>query len=109
MESVDFADPDAAARFADDLISRKPAGIVHAAGIFSDRLLMSQDWRGFEAALGAKIVGGWEAYRVLSACPDAFLIFADHRQGCSILQGSAITRPRTPFWGHWRRMRGQPV
>ncbi|QFT32221.1 Erythronolide synthase, modules 1 and 2 [Labrenzia sp. THAF82] len=81
MESVDFADPDAAARFADDLISRKPAGIVHAAGIFSDRLLMSQDWRGFEAALGAKIVGGWEAYRVLSACPDAFLIFCGSSAG----------------------------
>ena len=75
LRRVDLSDPEDAASFGDALSRMKLGGVVHAAGEFHDRLLMTQDWSSFETVLAAKLHGGWEAFRAVSANPDAFLIF----------------------------------
>src|SRR5690606_2068767 len=37
-------------------------GIVHAAGVFDDRLLSGHDWTRFEAVLAPKVYGAWNLH-----------------------------------------------
>lgn len=81
LHCVDLSDPEAASDFGQRLAERPLGGIVHAAGVFRDRLLMQQDWEGFEAVLSAKLFGGWETLAAISAHPKAFLIYCGSAAG----------------------------
>ncbi|WP_349370086.1 SDR family NAD(P)-dependent oxidoreductase [Salinarimonas sp.] len=65
---VDLADPDAATAFAARLADARPgvAGIVHAAGVFDDALVIGQDWPRFLRALAPKAVGAAALLRGLA-------------------------------------------
>jgi len=90
LAAVDLAEPAAAAEFA-AAVAASPAGlggIVHSAGVFSDGVLISQDWQKFRTALAPKLVGGWELYRALSGADGGFMIFCGSCAG--LLQPSGV-------------------
>lgn len=53
------------------------AGVVHAAGVLADGILLQQDWEGFAAVLPAKIGGAWNLHALTLGVPlDFFLLFS---------------------------------
>ena len=51
-------------------------GVVHAAGVFQDRLLADHDWPSFSVVLSAKVSGAWNLHVATRAMPlDFFVLF----------------------------------
>ena len=50
-------------------------GVVHAAGVLDDRMLLRQDWAGFERVMGPKISGAWHLHQLTSDL-DFFVMFS---------------------------------
>ena len=49
--------------FADVRLSMPPLrGIIHAAGVLSDGLLLNQDWASFEKVMAPKVIGAWNLH-----------------------------------------------
>jgi acyl transferase domain-containing protein/acyl carrier protein len=52
------------------------AGVVHAAGVFDDRLLVDHNWTLFRRVLAAKVSGAWNLHLATRALPlDFFVLF----------------------------------
>jgi acyl transferase domain-containing protein/pimeloyl-ACP methyl ester carboxylesterase/acyl carrier protein len=52
-------------------------GIVHAAGVLDDGLLLSQDWARFHRVLSPKVEGAWNLHALTRALPlDFFVLFS---------------------------------
>ena len=52
-------------------------GVVHAAGIFDDRVLRNQDWPRFARVLAPKVAGAWILHELTRELPlDFFLLFS---------------------------------
>src|SRR5439155_12266753 len=52
-------------------------GIVHAAGVLDDGLLVQQDWRRFEAVMAPKVRGAWNLHTATENVPlDFFVLFS---------------------------------
>ncbi len=67
----------------DDLVAHVNAsmpplrGIVHAAGVLDDGVLLEQDWRRFAAVMGPKVLGGWNLHEATLGLPiDLFVMFS---------------------------------
>jgi NADPH:quinone reductase-like Zn-dependent oxidoreductase/acyl carrier protein len=60
------------------LAGRPPlAGIVHAAGVIDDGVLLQQNWARFEKVFGPKVLGAWHLHtRTLDAPLDFFVTFS---------------------------------
>jgi acyl transferase domain-containing protein len=53
------------------------AGVVHAAGIFDDRVLLRSDWGRFDRVFAAKVKGAWNLHQLSRQTPlDFFILFA---------------------------------
>lgn len=53
------------------------AGVIHAAGVIADGILLQQDWEGFAAVLPAKIGGAWNLHALTLGAPlDFFVLFS---------------------------------
>jgi microcystin synthetase protein McyG len=80
---VDLANPEGAAAFAAGVArSKRPVGgIIYAAGVFEDGLLLNQDWTRFASVLGAKAVGAWELHRAFAMCDLDYLIYCSSAAG----------------------------
>ncbi|HSR49831.1 MAG TPA: SDR family NAD(P)-dependent oxidoreductase, partial [Acidobacteriota bacterium] len=92
---------------------RRPLrGVIHAAGVVDDRVLLRQDWETFRKVLAPKVRGGWNLHRLTEDTPlDFFLLFSsaaawlgpqgqsNHATASAFLDGLA----------HYRRSRGLPA
>jgi len=61
---ADVAEPDQVARLMREIASMPPlAGIIHAAGVLDDGILLQQSWARFERVLAPKVLGAWNLHR----------------------------------------------
>jgi pimeloyl-ACP methyl ester carboxylesterase/NAD(P)-dependent dehydrogenase (short-subunit alcohol dehydrogenase family)/aryl carrier-like protein len=52
-------------------------GVVHAAGVLDDGLLLQQDWERFERVLAPKVLGAWNLHALTQLIPlDFFVLFS---------------------------------
>ncbi|MDB9526155.1 type I polyketide synthase [Oscillatoria sp. CS-180] len=52
-------------------------GVIHAAGILDDGILLHQNWAQFERALAPKVAGAWHLHRLTRSLPlDFFVTFS---------------------------------
>jgi myxalamid-type polyketide synthase MxaE and MxaD len=52
-------------------------GIIHAAGVLADGLLLNQDWDHFKIALAPKVLGAWNLHTLTADTPlDFFVMFS---------------------------------
>ena len=81
--SVDLANAQGAAAFAASTArgKRPVGGIIHAAGVFEDGLILNQDWTRFSSVLGAKAVGAWELHRAFAIRDLDYLIYCSSAAG----------------------------
>jgi acyl transferase domain-containing protein/acyl carrier protein len=49
-------------------------GVIHAAGILADGVLLQQRWEDFERVMAAKVAGAWHLHRATAAAPLDFFI-----------------------------------
>ncbi len=95
-------------------------GVVHAAGILEDSLLLGMDWSQFELSLAPKLTGAWNLHSLTRHLPlDFFLMFssaasvigspgqANYAAANAFLDALALHRRRqglpavTINWGPW--------
>jgi acyl transferase domain-containing protein len=76
---ADVSDPEQAARVI-DAVRAGPVplrGIVHAAGVLDDGVLLQQSWERFERVLAPKVAGAWNLHRLTTDLPlDFFVLFS---------------------------------
>jgi microcystin synthetase protein McyD len=64
------------------------AGVIHAAGVFADRLIADHDWTLFEEVFAAKIEGAWNLHRLTKDLTlDFFVLFSS---AATMLGGAGI-------------------
>lgn len=52
-------------------------GVIHAAGVLDDGLLLQQNWKRFERVLAPKVAGAWNLHALTQALPlDFFVLFS---------------------------------
>lgn len=77
--SVDVADfVSLRAIFTEKLAGLPPLrGIVHAAGVLNDGLIVGQEWAKFAQVLSPKVAGAWYLHELSQSCPlDFFILFS---------------------------------
>jgi acyl transferase domain-containing protein/acyl carrier protein len=53
------------------------AGVIHAAGVLEDGLLIGQDWESFERVMAPKVAGAWHLHHLTQNLPlDFFVCFS---------------------------------
>jgi acyl transferase domain-containing protein/pimeloyl-ACP methyl ester carboxylesterase/acyl carrier protein len=76
---ADVAQPGQLARALRQIETTMPplSGIVHAAGVLDDGLLLHQDWTRFQRVLSPKVEGAWNLHALTRALPlDFFVLFS---------------------------------
>jgi acyl carrier protein len=92
--------------------TRPLRGVVHAAGVLDDGVLMRQPWESFARVLGPKVCGGWNLHQQTRHLPlDFFVLFSS---AASLLgsAGQAAYAAGNAFLdglAHHRRSRGLPA
>jgi acyl transferase domain-containing protein/NADPH:quinone reductase-like Zn-dependent oxidoreductase/nucleoside-diphosphate-sugar epimerase/acyl carrier protein len=87
-------------------------GIVHAAGVLSDGVVMEQTWEQFHRVMAPKVEGTWNLHRLAEDAPlDFFVMFASI---ASLLGGAgqsnhAAANAFEDALAHARRARGVPA
>jgi len=87
-------------------------GIVHAAGVLHDGILLHQDWESFRRVMVPKIQGSWNLHHLTRNLDlDFFVLFSS---GASLLgppgQGNyAAANAFLDGLAHWRRAHGLPA
>ena len=110
---VNVTDAEALARVVSDLHDNGPLrGVIHAAGVLDDGVLMHQTWERFERVLGPKVWGAWNLHRATERIPlDFFILFSS---ATSLLgnAGQANHAAANAFLdglSHFRRARSLPA
>ncbi|NEO42198.1 MAG: SDR family NAD(P)-dependent oxidoreductase [Moorea sp. SIOASIH] len=58
-------------------LNRPLAGVIHSAGMLSDRVLQNQSWPGFEQVMAPKVQGAWHLHQLTQNQPlDFFVLFS---------------------------------
>ena len=120
---ADVGDRQALAAGLDELARAMPPirGVVHAAGVLDDGVLLEQDWARFERVFAPKAFGAWNLHELLQNHPvDFFLMFsslaglagssgqANYAAANALLDGLAAYRRRRGLpavsvaWGPWQ-------
>lgn len=76
---ADISDPAEVRRMMEEIDSRMPplAGIIHAAGVIDDALLLRQDLVGFKRVMAPKVRGAWNLHQATLDRPlDFFVCFS---------------------------------
>lgn len=114
VAQADVSQQDRLERVLNDLRTSLPAlrGVVHAAGVLDDGLLLRQDWERFERVMAAKLQGAWNLHALTLASPlDFFILFSS---AASVLgspgQGNyAAANAFLDALAHYRRAQGLPA
>jgi myxalamid-type polyketide synthase MxaE and MxaD len=115
LASVDVADEGALSSFLDEFRAEgwpPIRGVVHAAGVLQDGLLVQLDAAALNTVLRPKMMGGWLLHRLLQDAPlDFFVLFSS---AGSVLgqpgQGNyAAANAFLDALAHHRQARGQPA
>lgn len=115
LPSVDVADEGQLRAFLDEFRSERwppIRGVVHAAGVLQDGLLVQLDAAALNTVLRPKVMGGWLLHRLLEDAPlDFFLLFSS---AGSLLgqpgQGNyAAANAFLDALAHHRRAQGRPA
>ena len=71
VEAVDVADRTALGRLFDSIAGTMPPlqGIVHAAGVLDDGVLVQQTWHRFERVFRPKLQGAWNLHELSASLP----------------------------------------
>ncbi len=86
-------------------------GIIHAAGILQDGILLRQDWEGFSRVLAPKVQGAWLLHTLTQHIPLDFLLFFSSAAALFGSPGQANHAAANGFLdalAHLRHVRGQP-
>ncbi|HUL78059.1 MAG TPA: SDR family NAD(P)-dependent oxidoreductase, partial [Vicinamibacteria bacterium] len=87
-------------------------GVIHAAGVLDDGVLLQQNWSRFAKVMAPKVEGGWNLHRLTEGAPlDFFVLFSS---GAALLgspgQGNhAAANAFLDALAHHRRSRGLPA
>src|SRR5262249_32324326 len=76
---ADVADEQAVERILEQIAASMPPlrGIVHAAGVLDDGVLLKQSWGRFERVLAPKLLGAWNLHTQTRGLPlDFFVLFS---------------------------------
>ncbi|MCY4626310.1 MAG: SDR family NAD(P)-dependent oxidoreductase, partial [Acidobacteria bacterium] len=79
VEIADVTDEAATAEMLDRVEAELPplGGVIHAAGVLSDGVLVNQDWGRFETVLWPKVLGAWRLHRAMRDRDlDLFVLFS---------------------------------
>ena len=78
LARADVASKKDMSRLLENIQSLPPLkGIFHAAGVLDDRLLLEQDWAGFERVMAAKVTGAWILHSLTAQLSlDYFVLFS---------------------------------
>ena len=115
LASVDVADEGELSGFLDEFHTEgwpPIRGVVHAAGVLQDGLLVQLDAAALNTVLRPKVMGGWLLHRLLRADPlDFFILFSS---AGSVLgqpgQGNyAAANAFLDALAHYRQAQGQPA
>jgi acyl transferase domain-containing protein/aryl carrier-like protein len=75
IAAVDVTDGEAIAALVQSLPTLR--GVVHAAGVLADGLVMGQTWDAFQTVLAPKVQGAWHLHQATQAMPlDFFMLFS---------------------------------
>ncbi|MFG1955424.1 SDR family NAD(P)-dependent oxidoreductase, partial [Micromonospora sp. NPDC048830] len=120
---ADVARPEDVDRLVGEVTATLPPlrGVVHAAGVLDDGVLLQQEWPRFERVLGPKLAGAWNLHRATRQLDlDFFVLFssvasmlgsagqANYAAGNAFLDALAEERRRQGLpglsvnWGPWR-------
>ena len=97
------------ARFGGD---RPLYGIVHAAGVLDDGLLLQQTWSRFKDVLAPKVQGSWNLHTLSREMPlDFFVLFSSLAAllGSAAQANHAAANAFLDALAHYRRSRGLPA
>ena len=75
----DVAEEQDAARVLDEIKTTQPPlrGIIHAAGVLKDGMLLQQRWENFATVMAPKIAGAWHLHKLTKDTPlDFFVLFS---------------------------------
>ena len=79
VAQTDIADACQVARRLDEIDQLLPPlrGVIHAAGVLEDNLLLQQDWNGFSRVMAPKVAGAWHLHTLTRASSlDFFVLFS---------------------------------
>jgi acyl transferase domain-containing protein/NAD(P)-dependent dehydrogenase (short-subunit alcohol dehydrogenase family)/SAM-dependent methyltransferase len=79
VAQADVAEPQQIARILTEIEQSLPPlrGIIHAAGVLDDGMLMNQPWQKFAKVLAPKVQGAWNLHALTSHLPlDFFVVFS---------------------------------
>ena len=79
VRSVDVSDPESVGELVDAVGDTMPPlrGIVHAAAVLDDGVLVRQDWHRFERVFAPKVLGAWNLHQATRDLPlDFFVCFS---------------------------------
>jgi acyl transferase domain-containing protein/SAM-dependent methyltransferase/acyl carrier protein len=110
---ADVSQPEQMAEVFAEMAKELPplAGVMHAAGVFADRLIVDQSWRLFEEVFAPKIEGAWNLHRLTRDMPmDFFVMFssASTLLGGSGLANYVAANEFLDALASWRRSIGLP-
>jgi acyl transferase domain-containing protein len=114
IERADAASPEQMSALFEKLAATLPPvrGLVHAAGVLDDGILLRQDWHCFRRVLAPKVAGAWNLHCCTQGqALDFFVLFSS---GASLLgppgQGNyAAANAFLDALAHYRRARGLPA
>ncbi|WP_416904852.1 type I polyketide synthase [Micromonospora echinospora] len=113
VASADVARPEDVARLVAAVPADRPLrGVVHAAGVLADGVLLQQPWTDFARVLAPKVDGGWNLHQATRDLPlDFFVLFSS---AASLLgtAGQANYAAANAFLdglAHHRRSQGLPA
>jgi acyl carrier protein len=86
-------------------------GIVHAAGVLEDGILLQQDWERFTKVMNPKIQGAWNLHTLTQSLPlDFFVCFSSVSSllGAAGQSNYAAANAFLDVLAHYRQMQGLP-
>jgi acyl transferase domain-containing protein/acyl carrier protein len=111
---ADVADPQQMAAVLSEIEAGGPplGGVVHAAGVLEDGILLQMDARRLQAVMGPKVDGGWNLHRLTAGKPLDFFILFSSAAGVLGSPGQGNYAAASAFLdalAHHRRAQGLPA
>jgi acyl transferase domain-containing protein/NADPH:quinone reductase-like Zn-dependent oxidoreductase/NAD(P)-dependent dehydrogenase (short-subunit alcohol dehydrogenase family)/acyl carrier protein/ribosomal protein S18 acetylase RimI-like enzyme len=112
--SADVADSEALAAALRKIKEVAPplCGVIHAAGVLSDAVLVNQDWTKYENVFRPKIQGAWNLHKLTQDCTlEHFLLFSSITTvlGSAGQSNYAAANAFLDSLAHFRQRQGWPV